>query len=707
MQITGVIKKVYSSKENWASISVLDENSQQLIKAAGKIISPVEGNTIVLEGKIENNHIYGEQFKVTSSKMEINTKEGIINFLSSGFIKGVGPARAKKIVDTFGLNTIKVIEENPEKLTEIQGISAARANTISEMCRYNKAYLQLIELLGNGATDYQIKCIYKKYGDKSVEKIKENPYDLIYAIDGFGFIKADNIAKASGISPKDSRRLAAAITYTLKVLSEAGHCYCCCDELETHMKNIIPDIDTGTLSDVICSEIKEGRIVLEEDRIYTKELWVCETKSAEMIVSLLKSEKLKKIPDARIAVAVREIEKKTGYELGERQKEAIKTAVNNRICVITGGPGTGKTTIIQGFIKAWNDTNLLLAAPTGRAARRMEEVTGIKAVTIHSMLLEIQYMSSEELKNMHVCVIVDEASMIDISLAYRLLKFITESNSSLVLIGDIDQLPPIGPGNFFRDLVQSPCVPTVCLELSYRQKGKIALNAKRINMGESANKYIYDESFCFIDTPKEEVHSKAIEEYMKLLEEYPLQDVCCITPIRKNSANGKKLTSADALNEALRERLNPLKSVNKQLNGCRFRIGDRVMQLQNDNDRMISNGDCGFVEDIDEEANVLTVRMDDGRKAEYTPAETKMLTLAYATTVHKAQGSEYSAVIVLQCWEHYKMLERSLFYTAVTRAKKKVIIIGQEKAINYAVKTVPSLIRHTQLKIKIGKGVSI
>ena len=348
----------------------------------------------------------------------------------------------------------------------------------------------------------------------------------------------------------------------------------------------------------------------------------------------------------------------------------------------------------------------MLAAPTGRAARRMEAVTGVKAMTIHRLLLEAKFMSHDELHGMQVCVIADEASMINIILAYQLLKFITESNSSLILIGDVDQLPPIGPGNFFRDLVQSPCVPTSVLELSFRQKGKIALNAKRINMGESVNRYLLDDTFQFFNTPKETVHTKVIEEYLKLLEEYPVTEICCITPIRKNSANGKRLTSTSALNDALREKLNPPKESEKKLKGCMLRIGDRVMQLENDPKRMISNGDCGFVSDIDDNINVLTVLMDDGRKIEYSPSEAKALTLAYATTVHKSQGSEYSAVIVLQSWEHYKMLDRTLFYTAVTRARKKVIIVGQEAAINYAVKTVPSLIRHTQLKIKIGKGVS-
>lgn len=694
MRIKGKIKKIYfSSANNYAAILIEDENGLQH-RAAGTVANPVVGLNIIAEGSMENSK-YGEQLHIQNSTvMQDTSAEGMAAYLSSGFIKGIGPKRARLIVDRFGDETEKIIINTPEKLSEIPGITPEKAKGISEMYQENMVYLQIIKLLGDDTTVYQVRTIFEKYGKDSVQKLKENPYVVIYDLDGFGFKKADILAAAMGIKGNDSRRIGAAITYTLKTLATEGHCFCRLDSLEANMRNLIEDIDTEKLADVLTEEIRTGHLVLEEDKIYIRSLWYYENETAKKIAILLNSQKIKKISETHVHTVITQLEKKTGFALEERQKTAIASTANNRMCVITGGPGTGKTTIVQGIIRVWNDEkNTYLVAPTGRAAKRMADVTGMPASTIHRMLLEYK-LHPDHFSIGKSIIIADEASMLDIRLAYELLRFVVDMNASLVLIGDIYQLPPIGPGNFFRDIVQSPCVPTITLELSYRQSGKIAVNAKKINTGHSLNSFIYDDTFQFISASKEKAQEEVIKAYKILLEKYKPEEICCITPIRKDTKNKKRLTSSNALNVVLRDIANPITSQTKTLPGSFFRTGDRVMQTVNNTGKWVMNGDCGTICKANEDDNCFLVAMDDGRMVEYTPTETTQLVLAYATTVHKAQGSEYEAVILLQNLEHYKMLQRTLLYTGVTRAKKQVILIGEEKAINIAVRTIPDTTRN-------------
>lgn len=704
MEVKGTITKVYpNSGPSWAAVVIKGEDGQTY-RAAGKICGAAEGMQITANGEMAETK-WGQQLKVESSVLNMaDTLTGVEIYLSSGFIKGVGPKRAKAIVSRFGKDTLHVIEENPEKLAEISGITEEKARQISEAFTETQEYMKIIDLLGSDATIYQVRSIYAKYGKDSVKKLKDNPYTIIYDLDGFGFKRADIVAAAMGIKGNDPRRVGAAITYVLKTLATDGHCYCRLEFLEAKIQELVPEITTVNLADVIEREVKEKHLVIEDDRLYITDLWKCENETASMTAKLLKTPPAKSIPSVRIDTVIKHMEDKTGFELEARQKEAISFAVNNRLCVITGGPGTGKTTIIQGIIDVWNDKHsTLLIAPTGRAAKRMSEVTNMSASTIHRLLLEYKVRPQQFEKGSYL-ILADEASMLDIRLAHALLRFAVQTHSTLVLIGDIYQLPPIGPGNFFRDMVQSPCVPTIRLELSFRQVGKIATNAKRINAGEGMNAYAFDETFQFIPAEKSNIQAKVIQEYKKLLSEYKAENICCITPIRKDTKNKTRATSAEALNRVLRSIANPCKG--EIHNEDELRAGDRVMQTVNDPKKLVMNGDCGIVISVNEDE--ISVKMDDGRVVSYAPAEAKQLVLAYATTVHKSQGSEYEAVIMIQSWEHYfcNLLQRTLLYTGVTRAKKKVILIGEKKAINAAVKKTPNVTRNTQLRTKIGKEVS-
>lgn len=706
MGISGQIIKIFADKTTWASI-LLQLDNGETIKAAGKIYTPTVGAEIVLEGEYIDDPKYGRQFKVSSSKMkEITTIDGVLRYLTGGLISGIGETIARMIVKKFGMNTLKIIETDPMRLTEIPGIGEKRARLISESHKSSKCYLDLVDLLGNDATEYQIRTIYEKYAERSVAVIKKNPYQLIYDIEGFGFKKADKIAIASGIQENDPRRTAAAITFSLREIANEGHVYCMLDSLEAQIEEKVEKVNIADIGRILGDEIDAGRIVLEDGRVYTSQFYNCEKATAKCVGYMLKRKPAKTIPKYALNLGINKIESESGFQLEKRQKDAVFTSLNNRLSVITGGPGTGKTTIIKTIIEVWNDDlTVRLAAPTGKAAQRISEAVDnrLKASTIHRLLEQWKKdpLNTSFFNNL---IIVDEASMIDITLAAPLMNMAVKTNSNLILIGDIYQLPPIGPGLFFRDLVVSPCVPTTTLELSHRQHGKIAINAERIKCGEGIHSYAQDDTFQIVLAGKDVVRDKVIEEYMKLAAQYPIDEICCVVPMRKK---GKSQTASETLNEIIREKVNPAKPGEVHLAGCPFRKGDRIMQTGvNDYSKNVFNGDCGTVDCLDAEYNLIYVNMDDGRRIEFKPFEMSNFTFAYAMTIHKSQGSEYRAVIVVQSWEHYMMLQRNLLYTAITRAKDKVVLIGEAKAVNVAVRTSKSMVRNTILRKRIGKEIS-
>lgn len=710
MTLTGVIVKINSVKKDFASIKVMEDNTYKIYNVAGRIYEPKVDMRIIAEGEAYIHPVFGQQFKVDTCRLEIpKTAEAVIDYLSSGLITGVGETLARRIVDHFGPNVVEeIIEKTPARLAEVKGISPAKAQTIAKCHSANFVYQELAAMK---LSPSQIHKLYDQYGPNAVTILKTNPYLPVYEIDGFGFKTVDAIALKNGVAPDSSRRIAAAITFSLTQIGEDGHCWCHVDNLAELIDKLLPDVSDEKIADQIIEELKKGTIIQEDERVYARSLYWAEVSTAKGLVSMVQStSKLlaqNKLPvsDKQIESAIWEMELAEGFELEKMQKQAVACALKNRICVITGGPGTGKSTITSAIVKGWMkqyprgedpDEHIVLCAPTGRAARRASELSGVTGETIQRILARHAYEEDEDTK----LFILDEASMLDIRIASRLIELVKDKHF-LVLIGDVDQLPPIGPGHFFRDCVQSAFIPTVQLTLSHRQKGKIAVNANRINMGEGFHALNLDDpSFKFVYANKQQVQAEVIRQYMGLLQRgYTLQDICCVVPIRKP---GRSQTSADDLNWLIREMVNPPpEDVPEDFKNEDLRPGDRVMNTENDYDRQVFNGDCGVVYSVNKTLGITTVLMDDGRYVDYNKHVASFLILAYVTTVHKAQGSEYKAVVVAQNMEHAYMLQRNLLYTALTRAKNELILVGEPRAIDIAVQKIPALERNTCLKERV------
>ena len=683
--VKGRIDHIFFTGNRWASILIIGNDGKKY-RAAGAIDKPIAGYDITVEGEQHIHEVYGEQIKVTSSTVtQATSLFGITKYLVDQ-IKNIGPRMAERIVAEFGERTLSIIENEPERLLIISGISQSKLDKIVEGHKENKIYLELTDFLGQYATVNQIKKIYEEFRDEGIAKIKENPYIIIYRVDGIGFQIADRLAQSSGIKADDQRRVGAAIIYILKSIAAEGHCFCRLENLEMMLQDTFNSLPTDQVSDVLVKEIDSGNLVLvEEDKLYWRGIYQSECNCAGHIKTMLENESIVDTSDSVVDFAISDFEEKNSFELAQRQKDAVNLSMRNRLSVITGGPGSGKTTIIKCVIEAWcrakinplgyphtsEDKRVILCAPTGKAARRMTEVTGVKASTIH------RFIFHKGLKNDSL-IVVDEASMLDIMIASQLLKKAVAYNCQLVLIGDVDQLSPIGPGNFFKDLLQSPRVPDVTLDITHRSSGTIAKNAQKINNGQDPLGFSYDENFVLHQVENDDVQEDVISTYISLTNKYGVKNVLCAVPKRKF---GKSKTSSETLNNLIRERLNPQRKGSLTLAGCFFRENDRVMYLEN-NDRMeISNGDCGIVSKIDPKSRLVYVDFDCGKTVEMTADESKNMTLAYAMSVHKAQGSEFQAVIVTQCWEDYRMLSRALLYTAVTRAKEHVVLIGETRAI--------------------------
>jgi len=706
--VTGRIEKVFHAGSGWSSILIAEKNGG-MHRAAGKIDSPIAGYDITVIGEIDVHEKYGEQIKVASSTVcQATSADGILKYLVDQ-LDGIGPKLAEKIVDTFGSDTLRIIEEEPGRLIAISGISESKAKKIIACHKENKVYLELTEFFGEYATVNQIKKIYEEFKKEGINKIRKNPYIIIYRVDGIGFNIADKLALSSGIKPDDPHRLAAAIVYILKNIAAEGHCFCRIESLESMLRDTFKTIPIDKISDVLVKEINADNLVLvDEDKLYWKEIYEAERDCAVYIKEMLESAPVAQTTSAIVDEAITEFEEQNGFTLVYRQKDAINMSMRNRFSVITGGPGSGKTTIIKGLIQAWRkaheipfrevtEDKVSLCAPTGKAARRMAELTGMEASTLHRFIFHGRIIEKS-------LIVVDEASMLDILLAARLLRIARENSCQVVLVGDADQLSPIGPGNFFKDILQSPRVPDVMLDVTHRNSGTIAKNAKKINNGIGPAAFEFDDSFDFIQVDKSTAKEAVVKSYLSLVDEYGPNNVLCAVPMRKK---GKSQTASETLNELIREQINPYPPGAAFLAGCFFRVNDRVMYLENSSEMEISNGDCGIVSMIDLAAKRIHVDFDCGKKVAMTVEESKNMTLAYAMSIHKAQGSEFKAVVVTQCWEDYYMLNRSLFYTAVTRARDKVVLIGDTPAIQAALRNIDAKLRNTRLKNLLGMRVVI
>ena len=675
------------------------------ITVLGTCAAAWEGEELHATGEWVDDPVRGRQFKAKSVEcIPPKSVEGVRRYLASGLIRGIGPVLANRIVDRFGAETIDVLDHHSGRLREIPKVGPKKIASIVQGWREGKGTREVMIFTQTyGISAGKAAKIYRTYGPDSVAIIKRDPYRLCRDIWGIGFATADRIALAVGL-PKDSPlRARAAIVFTLRTeADEAGHCWTSEPDLLLHAQELV-GISVETLAEALKHELDAGRVVKEGDRLYLRDLWVAERRVAAKLKDLLASPPAFAPIDPDRAVAW--WERKTGFTLAPAQLRAVRASVGSKVSIVTGGPGVGKTTIIRALVEIFqartgvHKITVQLGAPTGRAAKRMAESTGAPAQTLHRLLKynpqTNAFTYNEERPLAGDVFIFDEMSMVDIRLMSDLVVALPR-RATLILVGDTDQLPSVGPGNVLRDLIASQTIPTSQLTEIFRQdsSGLIVRNAHHVNAGEPFETRAGASDFYFVaqDDP-----AKALDLVLDFMVTRiprhfhlePLQDVQVLTPMRRN------LLGAENLNAAIQKRLNG-SGQGVVRGGMEFRAGDRVMQLRNNYDKDVYNGDVGFVQSVEPAERTLVVLFD-GRPVEYRAADLDELTLAYATTIHKSQGSEYPAVIVLLHRQHYMMLQRNLLYTAITRGKKLVLVIGSPWAVKQAIETNVVRARRTSL----------
>lgn len=697
----------YQNSENGFSImkvNVKGYNDQ--ITLVGNLLDVPVGSVLLCDGNWKVDKKYGSQFVVESwEEVMPATVYGIEKYLGSGLVKGIGPKFAKLIVGKFGLETIDVIETDIERLYEIVGIGKKRVDKIRDSWEKQKDIKNVMLFLQSyGVSTAYAAKIYRQYGKDSVEKVKENPYRLADDIWGIGFKTADGIANKMGYEKNDLHRCRSGILYTLSQLSNEGHVYAEEEQLQKSAIDLL-EADEEPIRQTIVQMIEAKDIILDEEVIYLPPFYYAESGTAKCLQELLvaRNNGIKNLRFDKAAIT-----KETGIEYDEVQIEAIRQAVDSKVMVLTGGPGTGKTTTTQGIIAALKTAgmSILLAAPTGRAAKRMSEATGMEAKTIHR-LLEYSpmdgYKRNEENPLEGDALIVDECSMIDIILMYNLMKA-TPSGMRLVLVGDIDQLPSVGAGNVLRDIIDSQRVPVVRLTRIFRQaqSSRIVMNAHAINHGkfpDLSNGKDTDFFFIKVDDPEMVADNivKLVKDRLPKAYKLPASKIQVLTPMQRG------IVGAVNLNLTLQNALNPIK-VGLERGGYSYRKGDRVMQIRNNYDKNVFNGDLGYIEDVDMQEHTLIANFDD-ILVEYETSELDELSLAYATTIHKSQGSEYPIVVMPVLMNHYVMLQRNLIYTGITRAKKICVLIGTTKALAYAIHNMTVLKRNTKLRERLNPSL--
>lgn len=749
MRIRGVVERItYQNPENgYTVLKCAVKNYSDLVTVVGNLLDVNVGSVLLVDGNWKIDSKYGRQFLAESWEETMPaTVFGIEKYLGSGLIKGVGPKFAKRIVQKFGTETIEVIESDEKRLLEVEGIGKKRIRMIHESWEKQKEIKNIMLFLqDHGVSTAFAGKIYRQYGNESIQIVKENPFRLADDIWGIGFRTADGIAQKLGFEKDDFARIRSGIMYTLSALADEGHVYA---EREQLIKKAVELLEADEMciagaiekmrenKDLICEVWREenrssaggdssslggsggsenlGLGDLKE-AIYLPPFYYAETGVASRLRRLTQTpandrlwtslmEARQKTGNPDLSVDVKKIQERVHMEYDEVQTEAIRQSAVSKVMVLTGGPGTGKTTTTQGIITAFQSFGLkiLLAAPTGRAAKRMTEATGLEAKTIHR-LLECKppegYQKNEENPLEGDVLIVDECSMIDIVLMNSLLKAIP-LGMRLILVGDIDQLPSVGAGNVLRDIMDSGTVPVIRLTRIFRQalSSRIITNAHRINQGQMPDiSNGADTDFFF--TSKEEPE-EAAEEIVKLVKtKLPKYYAVAPSQIQVLTPMQRGVVGAGKLNLMLQEALNPQ---GDQLfrSGYAYRINDKVMQIRNNYEKEVFNGDIGLIVSVDMQNRVLSVNFD-GRIVSYESTELDEIVHAYATTIHKAQGSEYPIVVMPVLMSHFVMLQRNLIYTGITRAKKVLVIVGTKKALAYAVRNVTVTKRNTHLKMRL------
>ena len=705
-----VVERItYQNPENGYSVlKVKVKGYNDLVTLVGNLLEVPVGSVLLCRGEWKVDKRYGSQFvAATWEETMPATVYGIEKYLGSGLVKGIGPRFARAIVQRFGTETIDIIETEIERLYEVPNIGRKRVAKIRESWEKQKDIKNVMLFLqGSGVSTAYAAKIYREYGKESIDKVRENPYRLADDIWGIGFKTADGIAAKMGYGKEDPRRCRSGILYTLGQLSDEGHVYAGEEQLVKTAGQLLEAGETA-IRDTLAGMLQAEDLILDKDAIYLPPFYHAECGTSRRLRDLAQSTG-RSLFDGLFDPS--SLTAETGIEYDEVQLAAIRQAVTSKVMVLTGGPGTGKTTTTQGIIAALKKAGLrvLLAAPTGRAAKRMSEATGMEAKTIHRLLEynpQDGYKRNDENPLEGDALIVDECSMIDILLMNNLLKAVPVG-MRLVLVGDIDQLPSVGAGNVLRDIIDSQRIPVVRLVRIFRQaqKSRIVMNAHTINQGrfpDTSNGR--DTDFFFM---KEEDPERAAESIVRLVKERlprayreSPDRIQVLTPMQRG------VVGAANLNLLLQQALNP-SGPSLSRGGYTYRQGDRVMQLRNNYDKDVFNGDLGYIREVDTEERTLKVDFD-GKWVEYDVTELDELTLAYATTIHKAQGSEYPIVVMPVLMTHFVMLQRNLIYTGITRAKKICVLLGAAKALAYAVRNVSVLKRNTRLKERLNPSAAL
>jgi len=697
-RLAGLVERVtfHNEQNGFCVLRLKVKGERELITLIGHapVVSP--GEYASASGNWVTDREHGRQFRAVFVKIyPPTTLTGIERYLGSGMVKGIGPVYAGKLVKAFGAAVFDVIEQSPERLREIPGIGEVRARKITSGWADQKVIRSIMVFLhAHGVSTSRAVRIFKTYGPDAIEVVQENPYRLAQDIRGIGFLSADTIAQKIGIAKDSPLRAQAGISYALTEASGQGHCglpYAELVPLAVKLLDIAESIIETAIAQEVADEVLLPDTVDGQACVFLAPLYYAEQSIAAQIQRLDAGGTT--LPAFEADKAIPWVEQKLSIQLAGSQKEAIRLALSSKLLVITGGPGVGKTTLVKSILTIMTVKGVkpLLCAPTGRAAKRLSESTGLEAKTIHR-LLEINPINGQFKRNADnplECdlLVADECSMIDVPLANQLLKAVA-TRTAVILVGDVDQLPSVGPGQFLTDLIDSGAVPVIRLTEVFRQAAtsRIVRSAHQINRGVFPSLPEKGEAsdFYLVAAEEPEVIAQTVVDLVQTrlprkFEVDPIRDIQVLCPMNRG------ITGARGINQALQAVLNPPGEHSVEKFGNRFSVGDKVMQIENNYDRDVFNGDIGFVTGVDPDEEELAVAFD-GRVVSYPFGELDELVLCYATTIHKSQGSEYPVVVIPISTQHYMMLKRNLIYTGITRGKRLVVLVGQKRALAMAVK---------------------